>query len=853
MEDLQRVLGAIMKNLRSNPQGLSVSDMSRILGLNRNSTAKYLDILLYTGRVEIRKVGRAKLFHITQRIPISAMLDFSSDLILGIDDELRIIEVNDNFQRFFHIKKEMLLDRKIDSTDLPIFTRVEELGLLKESFNGKDSSIDMEVPLGEVMKYFRVKLIPTILADGKKGTTVILENISDRKAAQKMVDESEEKFRSIYQAARDAMIISGPGGLFECNQATKTMFGCQDRDFMARKFHFFSPPTQPGGEDSQVLMKEHTRKALRDGSARFEWVHRRFDGSNFKTEIILAPIEFHSKKAILAVIRDMSERENMETALRENEEKYRVLFEGSPDAILLLDEKGIFQCNESTKAIFGLDSVEELRGKHPAEISPPFQPDGEVSRTKANRLLKEAFRGRIIKFGWEHLRKDGSLFHADVTLARTVIGKRPVLQATIRDVTDIITIQRELKEREERFQNILSSLHGAFIGLIDDKFRYQGFWGAQLLRELHDIEPGMMIGRSCLDFAPPEKRNEFKKVLEVMFSEGRPMTLEVEGLFRETKYHFLMSFSPIFSGDGEITAIVQYASDTTEKFLTFSKLRETEEHYRILEENASDVIWMADSELNYTFLSASSENLSGYRPEELVGVNLMDRISSKSRSRFLRTMKEKVDRFLSGERGKYPPEKLEMELIRKDGSTVWTEIGINVLLDDEGKPRGLLGVTRDITERRTYQKELEKLVSAFKLTSESIIITDLEGRILDVNESFLKQFRIKDRTEIIGTDGLSLLQTNDLAAIRERIALMVEQNTTIESEYTALDRDGKELILATSAQVLLNEFEEPTVFVITSRDITSERKAWKELETRERILRSISSLSEDLIRGGGSM
>jgi PAS domain S-box-containing protein len=852
LEDLQRILGNILRTLRSNPQGLSVSDVSRYIGLNRNSAAKYLDILLYTGRVEVRKVGRAKLFYITQRIPISAMLDFSSDLILGLDDELRIIDANDNFQRFFHVKKEMLLDREIGSIDLPIFTRKMELDLLREALNGRDSSIDMEVPLGEEMKYFRGKLIPTILADGKKGATVLLENISDRRAAQKMVDESEEKFRSIYQAARDAMIISGPEGLFECNQATKNMFGCQDKDFMAKKLHFFSPPTQPNGDDSQKLMEEYSRKALSEGSARFEWMHRRFDGSDFKTDIILTPIEFHSKKALLAIIRDMSEREFMEAALRENEEKYRVLFESSPDAVILIDEGGIFQCNESSKTIFGVDSVEELIGKHPADISPPFQPDGKVSRTKANRLLKEAFNGRKMKFDWEHMRKDGSVFHAAVILARTFLGNRPVLQGTIRDVTDIIHIQKELEEREERFQNILSSLHGAFIGLIDNEYTYQGFWGAQLLRELHGVEPEEMLGRSSLEFAPPDMRNEFKMILDEIFTIGQPKTVEVEGRFNDVDYHFLMSFSPIISGDGEVTSVVQYASDTTEKFKTFKKLKETEERYRMLEENATDVIWMADSNLNYTFISASSENITGFRPDELLGVNIMDSISPRSRNRFEKTMKRKMERLLSGEISDRPPEKLEMELIRKDGTTVWTEIGSNVLLDEEGKPEGVLGVTRDITERRDYQNELEKLVSAFKLTSEAIILTDLDGRIVDVNDSFLKQFKVKDRSLIIGVDGLSFLQDSNIPKVREDIKHMIDEGEPIMNEHTVLDMEGNELILSTSSQVLNDEFNEPIGFVITSRDITSERRAWNDLAQRERILRSISSLSEDIIKGGGS-
>ena len=82
MQDLQKQLVSILKLLRANQRGMSIYEISRDIGLNRNSTAKYLDILLYTGRVEFRNVGRAKLFHISHRVPISALLDFSTDYIL---------------------------------------------------------------------------------------------------------------------------------------------------------------------------------------------------------------------------------------------------------------------------------------------------------------------------------------------------------------------------------------------------------------------------------------------------------------------------------------------------------------------------------------------------------------------------------------------------------------------------------------------------------------------------------------------------------------------------------------------------------------------------------------------------
>ncbi|MBN1538856.1 MAG: PAS domain S-box protein [Candidatus Thermoplasmatota archaeon] len=699
MEEHQQHSAEILRTLKSNPRGLSITDISKAVGLNRNSTAKYLDILHYTGRIEMMNVGRAKLYYPSHRVPISALLDFSSDLILSLDGEMNILDVNDNFLKFFHVKKDMLIDRSITSVDLPVFNTREQISSLQRALMGKDSSLDLEVHMGNDLHFFRSKLIPTIMADGNNGITAILENVDERRVAQILIRQSEQKFRSIYESSMDAMIITDNENIFECNDATKDMFGCSDTEFIRRKFHFFSPPTQPGGEGSQKLLSLHMENARQKGMARFDWVHRRFDGTDFQTETIITPLELYGKRSLLIVIRDISERKNMEAAIREKEEVYRTLFESLPDAVMILDEGKVIQCNESTLKVFGIPSRDEMIGELVWDLSPPFQPGGEVSRTKAMRLLREVHEKGTLKFEWEHLRR-GDPFIAEISLVMTTLNEVPVIQATVRDITELRAVQEELLQNEAKLNNILSSIRGAFIGVIDTNLVYDGFWGSQELDEVYGLESSELIGSSAVDFAPSEKVDEFKDLLNRVMNTGESISIEVEGKLPSGTFYQDMTFSPYRTPDGCIHGIVQFGKDTTEKQLMLRKLRDTERLYHLLDDNISDVILTVDMEMNITFITTSILDLTGHDPKELVGKKMVDLITSRSLEDLMGPMGGELREFLEGRKKDIRPLDVDLEIVRRDRSSFLGTSRFIALRGPDKNPIGMICIIREVKKER---------------------------------------------------------------------------------------------------------------------------------------------------------
>ncbi len=146
----------------------------------------------------------------------------------------------------------------------------------------------------------------------------ILRDITDCKQAQAALQESEAKFRTIFESARDTIMLLSEEGFLDCNPRTLQMFGYANKaDFVGLHPSQLSPPLQPDGRDSGLASREHIRRALQHGSERFEWVHRRGDGSDFPAEVVLCAFEYGGRRLLHATVRDVAERMKSQEAMQQ--------------------------------------------------------------------------------------------------------------------------------------------------------------------------------------------------------------------------------------------------------------------------------------------------------------------------------------------------------------------------------------------------------------------------------------------------------------------------------------------------------------------------------------------------------
>jgi len=145
--------------------------------------------------------------------------------------------------------------------------------------------------------------------------SAIIQDITERKQSEETLRDSEAKFRTMFEASRDATMMLDRSGFFDCTQTTLDLFGCDTKEqFICKHPAELSPPTQSDGSDSFTAALQRIETAYKMGSNFFEWQHQRLDGTIFPAEVQLNRFEFQGKTVLQAIVRDITARKQAEEA-----------------------------------------------------------------------------------------------------------------------------------------------------------------------------------------------------------------------------------------------------------------------------------------------------------------------------------------------------------------------------------------------------------------------------------------------------------------------------------------------------------------------------------------------------------
>ena len=167
-----------------------------------------------------------------------------------------------------------------------------------------------------------------------------------------------------------------------------------------------------------------------------------------------------------------------------------------------------------------------------------------------------------------------------------------------------------------------------------------------------------------------------------------------------------------------------------------AELIQSEAKYRLLAENSGDVIFVLDMKLKYTYISPSVKTLRGYEPEEAQKMKLDKVLTPDSNIKYRKIIAEIIAENKKNPGSPLNQKTVELEMFKKDNTTVWVEVKVTLILDENNAPISILGVSRDITARRIIRSQLRKLSMAVEQSPVSVIITNLTGAVDYVNPKF---------------------------------------------------------------------------------------------------------------------
>lgn len=179
MEREQGSPDRILNTLRFRPRGMTITEIAKATRITRNSVAKYLEVLRMGGQVDMHEVGNAKVYSLAQRVPLSAFLCFTRDLIVVLDEYGTVLQANDRLLGLAALEKADVIGKNVRETALPIISAEETLSLI-EGVKCEQCVKDIRYPHRNSELFFRMQVFPTVFADGGQGHTVVLEDTTDK-------------------------------------------------------------------------------------------------------------------------------------------------------------------------------------------------------------------------------------------------------------------------------------------------------------------------------------------------------------------------------------------------------------------------------------------------------------------------------------------------------------------------------------------------------------------------------------------------------------------------------------------------------------------------------------------------
>jgi PAS domain S-box-containing protein len=646
-----------------------------------------------------------------------------------------------------------------------------------------------------------------------------LDNIrlaAERREAEAALTASEESYRTLFEASSDAMYVHelGTGAILDANRRACEMTGYTLEELRAGGLELIANGGEPYGA-GELLEYGHRAGAGTPQRLEMKVFHR--SGREGWIEVGLQRVSIAGMDRVLVTARDVTERKMAEVALRESEERYRTIFDTAADTIVLIDRTStILAINAAAERTFGY-RPEELVGKPLSVLQPPQLRkvhDGGLERYNrtGERKLDWALTEALA------LHRDGTEVPIELALGEYRQGDRHVFVGFLRNITERKMAERalqaaydELEERVEartaelaetnyaleeevaeraraevELRDKSSELEAIFEALPDLYFRVDA-GGTILEHHAGDTPtldvPGEVVGMRIGEVLPAEAAARVAEGLAEVKRTGALVCTEYSMEAGGGPRDFEARILPF--GEDQVITVVR---DITDQKSAERALQHSEQHFRNLIENSSDVASILDGRGVSTYHSPSIERVLGYKPEEILGTSSFERIHPDDHPR----CKEAL---LGAFHNPGTTHMVEFRYLHKDGTWRSVEVTARSMSGDTGAD-GVIINLRDSTERKAAEEELRFQKTLLEAQGEAsidgILVISGEGSILSSNRRFAEMWEIPAEVMESRSDeaalGAVLDRLEDPDAFLRRVAELYElRDERSEEEVRLVD------------------------------------------------------------------
>ena len=639
--------------------------------------------------------------------------------------------------------------------------------------------------------------------------------------AQIVIRESEKRFEALVENCPAVIAVKDLEGRYLLvNEAFEGRYGVSRTDVLGKTTREAFP------DDVAARVESRDRAAIEEGcrqSSRFEdlTVH-----GELRTHFVTR-FPFLDRRGEIAGIGrisiDVTEHQQAEIALRESEERFRNLVDGSIQGMYIERNLRPVFANEACSEIFGfedpddfllLDSVLDL---HPA---------GAREQARAFNLAHVSGRAAPEMCEIAGRRLDGSIICLEQRVRVVNWEGAPATQVILVDITERKRAERALRESEELLRAVIDHSPAA-IYLKNREGRYQVV--NRTYRRNFDLGEDMPIGLTARDFIQERQIGDIlAQDRDVMESRQvrtfeRLMPLPDGRVLTEWVVKF-----PVFDSDGNVAGLGGISTDITELKVAEEALRESQEKFRTIFENAGVGMAVVSADGGYQDVNDHFCNILGRRREELLGTSFRDVTPPED----VEKTWIQHERILRGERESFATEK---RYRRPDGSVVWVNLTMAPLREANGLIESMISAVHDITERKQAEEALRRSEQNLRGILDNMIDTfyrtDKSGRFVMASPS-VKQLLGLDAEELIGCRASEF---HDEPDGRPKLLRALDRNKGIVQDYVIRARtaNGQRVWISLNARYRHDENGAVVGVEGILRDVTDQIRTKEALQKSE--------------------
>jgi PAS domain S-box-containing protein len=675
------------------------------------------------------------------------------------------------------------------------------------------------------------------------GFSSIVRNISERKKAEEVIRESEEKFRTFFENEPEyCYMVSHDGKIMDINKSALNILGYKKNDLIGKPIDSIYSPEML--EKMKNLFTEWKKTGELENE---EMIIITKNGERRYVLLSASMMKDQNGKILhsISVQRDITERKQAQEALEVSEDRYRKVSELISDFVYSIrvepDGSQVSEWStETLKRVIGMDYNDLLiRGGWQKIIHPE---DLMIVAERAKALAE----GRSDISEYRVIAKNDEVRWVrdyGYPIWDNAEGRIVRIYGAAQDITERKRAEEALKEGEEKFRTlfelspystVLSDLEGNIVEC------------NQQFAQLHSTkqDPEALIGQNVKKYFP-------KKEWPALFSTIQK-TIKTDAAQGPTEYMMLKEDGTLFSAetvstlikdpDGKPISLLAIAHDITQRKKAEEELKTSRERFHDIVNLLPEGVFEIDTKGILTYANQRAFEMAGYSQNTIdEGMNAMDLFVPSDHKRVMENMK----RVLKGEHLGIN----EYTAITKDGS-IYPVLIHSAAIYQDGKPVGARGIIMNISDRKQAEEALkqseERLRSTFESSPDAITVTDLNGNIYQCNEQTVLLYGAKTKDEIIGKNSFDFVSKKDHKRAKENLKKILEYGIGKNIEYTFITKNGREYPAELSASVIYNSLKRPIGFIGIIKDITDRKLLETKLRRKLKESENLYQLSEGL-------